>query len=485
MKISKIDRLVSVVVIGICLVKAVLYGGSKPGTNEVEIVGGGGQSNLTSCSFGLQRVGAVLCPPPPLLSTLPATPSFLFSTVTNWTARGAYCDWQRIDFPDGFAFPCGTNLLTGVTLMAWGELRCNDGALAVGLHQSATTGASSLRIVSLPSSVSFEPGASTCAYGLTASNSFVFAWNDACVDREATNRVDAAIELFASGDVLVRFGDSVTNIVARPPEGFVGIGQDNDWALAAFPDDYGAITNKGYEAWLMEDKVGINEQNGLYKVSITVSQLPDVGSCYLVCGPYKVIVTAPGTYSFPLEVFEHYTARTYPVAVPLSIDYDDGYRGEASDPGLLRMSPPRQLLGVPLIFPPIYDIRQEPRLVLSPTEIPLETAVGTHISIWCNVAEGACRLYSSLSGMTTIVFTCPTEAEIEESIVEDAVEFILDTSKGTCRGMVYIDDTPNDLWCGCSGGVHYEDCLCDGCLNGTGCRCGFDVTNTTSSAVQP
>ena len=47
----------------------------------------------------------------------------LINHVTNWTARGAYCDWVRVTFPDDFAFPHGTNLLTGVTVMVWGEIR--------------------------------------------------------------------------------------------------------------------------------------------------------------------------------------------------------------------------------------------------------------------------------------------------------------------------------------------------------------------------
>ena len=370
MKTSKIDRFVSVVVIGICLVKAVLYGGSKPpvstNTPPDNVIGEASTNSVPDEQpgpTGVSPVGGSLamtsakrtrCPFP--RSSFPQTSDS--TLVTNWTARGALSDWQRIDFPGDFAFPCGTNLLVGVTLFAWGELReslRSDGVLAVDLGsddsgQTATTGTSSPRIAVLPRPVSLEPCASSISHGLTPSNSYRFAWQNVCVNREATNRVDAAIELFASGDIVTRFGDWEGRAPARPPEGFVGIGQDNAWAFAAFPADYTAITNKGYEAWLMEDKVGINEPNGLYKVSITVSQLPEHGPCYLVCGPYKVVVTSPGTYSFPLEVFEHYAARTYPVAVPLSIDYDDGYRGEVSDPGLLRMSPPRQLLGVPLIF---------------------------------------------------------------------------------------------------------------------------------------
>jgi hypothetical protein len=55
---------------------------------------------------------------------------------------------------------------------------------------------------------------------------------------------------------------------------------------------------------------------------------------YLACGPYRVNVAAPGTYSFPLEVFETYEVRTYPTAVPFTVDFDDGYTGGGSTYGV-------------------------------------------------------------------------------------------------------------------------------------------------------
>ena len=53
------------------------------------------------------RPRLVLSAPPPSYSS---QPSYTSQLVTNWTARGAYCDWLHITFPDGFAFPSGTNL---------------------------------------------------------------------------------------------------------------------------------------------------------------------------------------------------------------------------------------------------------------------------------------------------------------------------------------------------------------------------------------
>ena len=46
-----------------------------------------------------------------------------FASIPNWTARGAYCDWQPINFPEAFRFPVGTNLVEAVTLLAWVEVR--------------------------------------------------------------------------------------------------------------------------------------------------------------------------------------------------------------------------------------------------------------------------------------------------------------------------------------------------------------------------
>ena len=322
--------------------------------------------------------------------------------------------------------------------------------------------------------VSLEPGVSTCAYGLTPSNTFLIAWQNACVNRDATNRVDASIELFRNGAMAITTqrpdeAPSTNYQVPIIPPDFIGSNQDNDWVLAAFPDDYDAITNKGYEAWLMEDKVGINVQNGLYKATITVGSLPDEGPCYLVCGPYKVVVTAPGTYSFPLEVFKTYKARTCPVALPLLISTDDGYLDGAL-PNLM-MSVPRRMLASPPHDSPEYEIHEEPRLVISPDTIPLSQAVGTHISIWCNVTSAVRRYCSLVSREFRLNFCNPSDAEIVAAEVEDTIEIIIDAPLGTCVGTVTITD--DHLCCGC------------GSCTGSGCTCGCDCWRHQSSNDTP
>ena len=122
MKKSKIDRVISVVVIGICLIKAVLYGGSKPpsSTNEPpEIVDGDAPTNAAPPVLMASRPRLVMSPS----ASYPSQSSYSSQSITNWTARGAYCDWRPITFSGGFRFPVGTNVIEAVTLFAWGEVR--------------------------------------------------------------------------------------------------------------------------------------------------------------------------------------------------------------------------------------------------------------------------------------------------------------------------------------------------------------------------
>ena len=286
-----------------------------------------------------------------------------------------------------------------------------------------------------------------------------------------------------------------------PPPGFVGSGQDTNWLASVFtPTDYTQITNKGYDAWLSEDYVGVNEQNGHYKASITINQQPTTNNqqpIYLVCGPYKVVVTSPGTYSFPLEVFKTYKVRTYPVALPLSISTDDGYRDNLAPallsyaccsptsasnaqfptPSLLSgssaqpASRPRLAHSAPPNTSPEYDIYEEPRLVISPDTIPLNQAVGTHISIWCNIASTARRYGALISREFRLHFCNPSDAEIVAAEVEDLVEIIIDAPLGTCVGTVSITDL-------------HSCCECGSCT-GPGCACGCGCWSHSSSDSSP
>lgn len=395
-----------------------------------------------------------------------------YDSLAAWHMRGAYCDWQRIDFPASFRFPVGTNFIDGVTLMAYGELKSN-------LHCSTSTSDFDF---SLPTLVSLEHGVSSVSHGLTASNSYLFAWHDCCVERCATNRVDASVELFDSGAITATVTPLSTNQPPItiyqppiPPEGFVGIGQDLAWATNAFPFAAEAITNRGYSAWI-DDYIGYNEPNGRYQVKVTVSALPEHGPCYLYCGPYRVNVAAPGTYCFPLEVFEEYRAYTLPERVPLSFEYDDGYDVEADAP-VMAGAP----LMAPRSVPDYYIICITPNVYVVPQHVPLAEAVGARLNLHCNCPSNGTWSYStSFTHHLRLIFGFPSYAEIRTAEVADRVTVLMRVAGHECSGVFYIDPPPPHKCCNdCCG----DNCRCDGTCCTCNCSCN-SCTNINTNATE-
>ena len=183
-------------VLAVLVVKAVLYGGAKPaGTNAPPDDVSSPTNSPTMMCFSPRPM--MLPPPEPTTNHQQPT-----NQIPNWTARGAYCDWERIDFCDGFRFPIGTNFIDGVTLLAYGEVRLKRGSAVSALVEdgssasstsgedaaSPLSGAPSTFIYSLPTRVSLEPNASSVTHCLTPSNSYLFSWHNCCVERCVTNR---------------------------------------------------------------------------------------------------------------------------------------------------------------------------------------------------------------------------------------------------------------------------------------------------------
>jgi len=467
---SRLTKLVVFLTVG----GATWFAGAKHGSTN-EPPDQTSQTNQTS-----QTSSPTNDPPPMMMAMLPpslTTNNQQLTTIPQWTARGAWMDWREVTFPAGFSFPLGTNLLTSVTLMSYGELRPSlHGPVIASFNQLPTT--------NQPTTLSIEPDASSVSYGLTPSNSLIFVWSNACVNRDPTNRINAAIELFPSGTIAItaQFGDETptTNYqLPTTPPGFVGVGQDEDWATNSFPSAAAAIAEKGYDTWLEEDYVGVNVENGHYQLKVTVGSIPDNMPCYLVCGPHKIVVPHPGTYSFPLEVFETYKIRTYPVALPLTFSSDDGYRDD-DEPPMLCMSAP-QMTSAPPSVSPEYEHSEQPRCVGSPIRVALSQAVGTIITIWCNVANGFQTRFSSLTGGTQLRFIAPSQAEIVDARVADLVTIFKELDD-KCRGITVdiYDDTihehHDDLTC-CCGSTHCPNCTCYGCLYEGVCSCGHVLTD--------
>lgn len=422
----------------------VIVDGDTPTNDPPTIAEGDAPTNAPPPLLMAGRPRPALMMPPPSQQSQPPPST---QTVTNWTIRGAWNDWIHITFPDSFEFPFGTNMLTKVTLMSQGSLReCLANPTA---------------IFALPQPVSLEPGVSSCAYGLTASNSYLIAWSDVCVERDPTNRVDASIELFDSGACCVRFGACQTDYPPIVPEGFFGEAQNDAWLAAAFPGDYAAITNDGYAAWLA-DHIGHNEPNGLYKCTVTVNALPEHGPCYLVCGPYKMVVKEPGDYCFPLMDFEKYDLYTAPTDVPLTWADDDGWEFPASDSAPLLMSPrPRRLLGTSSNGHHRYKIQRFPEVFVHPNYLTRDEAIGEMITISCNASGIAALNYTSFSGRAHLIFIDHSTARIEEAEVQDAIYFSYEYNGLSTCGTLTIYPPTCPYWPDCQGWpycpYHHED----------------------------
>ena len=414
-------------IFALAVIAATIYGGTKPppASTNVPPDSAGGATNA----------------PPSLMTALrprqePTAASQPPNAVHPWSVRGAWCDWRHITLPDTFAFPVGTNFVRELTLMSWGELR--------------RTLADPTPLASLPVPVSLEPDVSSFAYGLTASNSFLFAWTNCCADRNPTNRIDASIELFESGEIAVnatsadpRSPSSTFHFqFSIPPPGFVGVGQDEAWLAAAFPEHFSAITNLGYDAWL-DGYVGHNEPNGRFKLTVTIDALPERGPCYLYCGPFRTVIREPGSYAFPLVDLTEYDVYTAPTAVPLSFAYDDGW-----DPAPPSDFPtPLMAAGAP--SSPNghrYKIDRFPEVFIRPNFIPLSEALDQLIEIRCNAAGIAARDYTSFSGQARIFYGNPTEAEIQEAAVQDIIHFHLSHNEKTVTGNLYIGPRQPCTW---------------------------------------
>lgn len=375
---------------------------------------------------------------PPMMMC--ARPSALqrptITTITNWNARGAWKDWVELALPDGFTFPVGFERYSSLTLMSQGEVRIASGG------------------ASLPTQLAIKPGHSSVTYRLTASNSFHIAWNDCFADRSPTNEVDAVIELFANGDIrtsvtgITPQPQPPTDIPAPPPPGYVGHGQDADWIRATFPADSTNILAVGYTSWL-DDWVGINAQNGRYQLAVTIGSAAEF-PCGLVCGSFRVFVTEPGTYRFPLEVFETYEVHTIPAAQPFTYSVDDGYRGEGVSYEIVEerapapvFAPPKLQLQTITLQPSTTNLTYhlEPKVVLTPDHIPLDKALNAVVEIWCNMTNVTAKTYQATVDQFLLTFG-DFDAHIDEVSAACAVRVVYELDAMEASGELVIEAAP-------------------------------------------
>ena len=134
-----------------------------------------------------------------------------------------------------------------------------------------------------------------------------FLWYNGLVNRETNSVVNGRVELRRSGDILVATNGVEQLIPRQLPFEHNGFGQDDDWVVANFTNS-NEILSVGYSQWV-DDQVGVNLTNGLYKLTVTVPDKP-LETTLLTVGDYSVAVTNSCEYVFLLE-----KGITYPLSV--------------------------------------------------------------------------------------------------------------------------------------------------------------------------
>ena len=227
--------------------------------------------------------------------------TFAERKTANWNIRGAWQDSLWLDFEDAWVFPWGTNHLSGVEVVSYGQVW----ATPFDTNAVASAGAP-FEIV---------PGLTTFTYEFTPSNSYRFAWADAAINRDTNILVSAALELFRNGDVTITTNGVAALLPRELPFPHSGFGQDDEWVTANFSNAT-EILAVGYPQWV-DAQVGEGLTNGLYKFTATIPDDPPE-TVQLVVGDLSVAVTNAGEYVFLLEKGMNYEYGIIPFMTNVS-----------------------------------------------------------------------------------------------------------------------------------------------------------------------
>ena len=116
-------------------------------------------------------------------------------------------------------------------------------------------------IAELATRLLLKPNVTRVSCGRTANNTYRIEWRDAYVSRTSNETIDASIELFRNGDVIVTENGVTTEIPYEIPFDHDGYGQDEYWVRANY-DNADEILSVGYANWV-DAQVGVGLTNGL------------------------------------------------------------------------------------------------------------------------------------------------------------------------------------------------------------------------------
>ena len=286
------------------LLVGVIYGGGK--TNSV--------NNLPPQMMPVPQLGSgLLLTGLPMNGILTNVMNLVQAQATcaerksaNWNVRGAWKDSFWLPFEDGWVFPWGTNHLSGVEVVSYGQIW--------------PTPFDTNAVVSAGLPFEIVRGLTTFGYEFTPSNSYRFVWTDAAINRDTNNLVTAALELFRNGDLSITTNGVAAYLPRELPFQHDGFGQDAEWVAANFTNAT-EILAVGYPQWV-DAQVGEGLTNGLYKLSVTVADDPPE-TTFLMVGDHSVAVTNAGEYVFLLEKGPAYDLTVFPPSSNVTISAVD------------------------------------------------------------------------------------------------------------------------------------------------------------------
>ena len=300
----KVSRVVGPALLGACLYGAVTNSyptdaekdafGDAAATNAVEQTGVAALLGFRT-TLGLTEAEIIAAiRAPHTASQTPPEAARIFER-RPWSLRGAWDDDFYFGFSGDWMFPLGTNHLAGVIVHSQGDLSASS---------------CELPFAALPLAMAMVPNESSFATEFTTSNSYAFSWTQVRPSRLSEEKLNARIELFRNGDYTISTNGCVTEqFVREPPFPHVGIGQDDDWVRANFTNATDILA-VGYANWV-DEQVGVNLENGLYKFTVTFPVAPPEATELLV-GDKSICVTNAGEYVFVLEKGVEYDFGTNP-----------------------------------------------------------------------------------------------------------------------------------------------------------------------------
>ena len=125
---------------------------------------------------------------------------------------------------------------------------------------------------------------------------------------------------------------------------------------------------------------------------------------------------------------------------------DDGWDPPESDSAPLYMSPAPRMLGAPRNDDNHYKVVRYPEVYIRPNYVTREEAMREAIELRCNASGIAARDYRSFSGQAIVRYLNHSEADLEESLIQDDIYFYYELNGKSVGATLFIRPNYGPWW---------------------------------------